>query len=123
MVKMSTVPITGGRLRELIQKRGIRQKELVEWTGVNKQNVSRWCREGISNIKTPHVLAISRGLGVSFEKLLEECGVRGVHVCLEDRLSPAEAELLEVFRGCSELDRARIRVAVHELISQLNEQS
>ena len=115
---MNTLAIKGGRLRDLAEKRGVRQVDVCAWTGVSKYNVSRWFKNGAnSNIKKPSVIAMSRGMGISFEKFLEECGVREVHISVEDRLSPAEAELLDVFRACTELEKARIRVAIHELTS------
>lgn len=53
------------RLKELLEKRGIKQKQLAEMTGIRESTISDICRESRTVMNFEHISKIAKALNIT----------------------------------------------------------
>lgn len=95
------------RIRVALAVRDIKQADLCRMTGIKKSAMSQYCSGAI----TPRQDAtddIARALGVSIPWLMGYDVPMEPDAATASELTPAEAELLEIFRSLQEQEQALI---------------
>ncbi len=110
------IAINGKLLRQQLIKHGISQIDLANSVGVSKFTASRWCRNSIHQIKKSNFESIANVFKVSLEELERQI-IKPESECAA-KLSEQEAELVDAFRKLSQVEKARIRLAIEDIIQE-----
>lgn len=102
--------ITGRRIRELLDKRGLTQTDLAEMLGVHQQSVSRWVNS--SNLKTSVIEDICKALKIPVIEFYFDDHLIGKYL----DISP---EWITLIRKIEQLDVELQRKIIKHLVSAL----
>ena len=109
--------IDGKKLRMLIVNSGLTQTEVSEKSGVDKFTLNRWCNSGPRKAHRNILETLAKGFGIDVGELLRQIGPDEEKA--EGSLTPAEAAMVNAFRGLNPIEQAKVLIAFDESVNQL----
>ena len=105
----------------MLVSKGISQVRLAENAGIDRYSLNRWCRPTLHRVRKKNLELLARGLHMELAALLRECGTSPVarHHGEDDRLSPAEREMVKKFRSLAPLEQAKVLIHCDEMVTRL----